>query len=65
MNNIEIIIENPEQGIANYEPLKAAAQELAAVYGAQLVSPDAIKDAKADMAMLRKLAKTAAATRIS
>ena len=64
MNNIEIIIENPEQGIANYEPLKAAAQELAAVYGAQLVSPDAIKDAKADMAMLRKLAKTAADTRI-
>ena len=64
MNNFEIIIENPEQGIANYEPLKAAAQELAAVYGSQLVSPDAIKDAKADMAMLRKLAKTAADTRI-
>ena len=64
MNNIEIIIENPEQGIANYEPLKAAAQELASVYGSQLVSPDAIKDAKADMAMLRKLAKTAADTRI-
>lgn len=64
MNNIEIIIENPEQGIANYEPLKAAAQELAAVYGSQLVSPDAIKDAKSDMAMLRKLAKTAADTRI-
>lgn len=64
MNNIEIIIENPEQGIANYEPLKAAAQELAAVYGSQLVSPDAIKDAKADMAMLRKLAKTASDMRI-
>lgn len=64
MNNIEIIIENPEAGIANYEPLKAAAQELASVYGSQLVSPDAIKDAKADMAMLRKLAKTAADTRI-
>ena len=64
MENFEIIIENPEQGITNYEPLKAAAQELAAVYGAQLVSPDAIKDAKADMAMLRKLAKTAADTRI-
>ena len=64
MNNIEIIIENPEQGIANYEPLKAAAQELAAVYGSQLVSPDAIKDAKADMAMLRKLAKTASDTRL-
>ena len=64
MNNIEIIIENPEQGIANYEPLKAAAQELAAVYGSQLVSPDAIKDAKTDMAMLRKLAKTASDMRI-
>lgn len=64
MNNIEIIIENPEQGIANFEPLKAAAQELAAVYGSQLVSPDAIKDAKTDMAMLRKLAKTASDMRI-
>ena len=64
MNNIEIIIENPEQGVANYEPLKAAAQELAAVYGSQLVSPDAIKDAKSDMAMLRKLAKTASDMRI-
>jgi hypothetical protein len=64
MNNIEIIIENPEQGIANYEPLLAAAQELAAVYGSQLVSPDAIKDAKTDMAMLRKLAKSASDMRI-
>ena len=64
MNNIEIIIENPEQGIANYEPLKAAAQELASVYGSQLVSPDAIKDAKSDMAMLRKLAKSASDMRI-
>ena len=64
MDNIEIIIENPEQGIANYEPLKAAAEELAEVYGSQLVSPDAIKDAKADMAMLRKLAKTASDMRI-
>lgn len=64
MDNIEIIIENPEQGIANYEPLKAAAQELAAVYGSQLVSVDAIKDAKTDMAMLRKLAKSASDMRI-
>jgi hypothetical protein len=64
MNNIEIIIENPEQGIANFEPLKAAAQEMAAVYGSQLVSVDAIKDAKADMAMLRKLAKSASDMRI-
>ena len=64
MNNIEIIIENPEQGIANYEPLKAAAQDMATVYGSQLVSADAIKDAKADMAMLRKLAKSASDMRI-
>lgn len=64
MNNIEIIIENPEQGITNYEPLKAAAQEMAAVYGSQLVSVDAIKDAKTDMAMLRKLAKSASDMRI-
>ena len=64
MNNIEIIIENPEHGIANYEPLKAAAQEMAAVYGSQLVSVDAIKDAKTDMAMLRKLAKSASDMRI-
>lgn len=64
MDNIEIIIENPEQGIANYEPLKAAAQEMAAVYGSQLVSVDAIKDAKTDMAMLRKLAKSASDMRI-
>ena len=64
MDNIEIIIENPEQGITNYEPLKAAAQEMAAVYGSQLVSVDAIKDAKTDMAMLRKLAKTASDMRI-
>lgn len=64
MNNIEIIIENPEQGIANYEPLKAAAQDMAAVYGSQLVSVDAIKDAKTDIAMLRKLAKSASDMRI-
>lgn len=64
MDNIEIIIKNPEQGIANYEPLKAAAQEMAAVYGSQLVSVDAIKDAKTDMAMLRKLAKSASDMRI-
>ena len=64
MDNIEIIIENPEQGIANFEPLKAAAQDMAAVYGSQLVSADAIKDAKTDMAMLRKLAKSASDMRI-
>lgn len=64
MKDIEIIIENPEQGIANYEPLKAWALEQAAVYGNLLVNPDAIKDAKTDMAMLRKMAKTASDLRI-
>jgi len=64
MKEIEIIIENPEQGIANYEPLKAWALEQAAIYGNLLVNPDAIKDAKSDMAMLRKMAKTASDLRI-
>ena len=64
MKEIEIIIENTEQGIANYEPLKAWALEQAAVYGNLLVNPDAIKDAKTDMAMLRKMAKTASDLRI-
>ena len=64
MKEIEIIIENTEQGIANYEPLKAWALEQAAVYGNLLVNPDAIKDAKTDMAMLRKMEKTASDLRI-
>lgn len=64
MEEIKIIIENPEQGIANYEPIKAHAQELAAVYGGLIVDPDAIKDAKTDCAMLRKMAKQASDLRI-
>jgi len=64
MEEIKIIIDNPEQGVANYEPLKARASELAAVYGGLIVDPNAIKDAKADCAMLRKLAKTASDLRI-
>lgn len=64
MNEFEIIIENPEQGIANYEPIKAHAQELASVYGGLIVDPDAIKDAKTDCAMLRKMAKQASDLRI-
>ena len=51
MNSFDIIIENPEQGITNYEPIKAQAQEIAAVYGGLIVEPDAIKDAKSDCAM--------------
>lgn len=64
MEEIKIIIENPEQGIENYEPIKAHAQELAAVYGGLIVDPDAIKDAKTDCAMLRKMAKQASDLRI-
>lgn len=64
MEEIKIIIENPEQGIANYEPIKAHAQELASVYGGLIVDPDAIKDAKTDCAMLRKMAKQASDLRI-
>ena len=64
MNTFDIIIENPEQGIMNYEPIMAQAQEIAAVYGGLIVEPDAIKDAKSDCAMLRKMAKTASDMRI-
>lgn len=64
MEEIKIIIDNPEQGVTNYEPLKARASEIAAVYGGLIVDPNAIKDAKSDCAMLRKLAKTASDLRI-
>ncbi len=64
MNTFDIIIENPEQGITNYEPIMAQAQEIAAVYGGLIVEPDSIKDAKSDCAMLRKMAKTASDMRI-
>lgn len=64
MEEIKIIIDNPEQGVTNYEPLKARASEIAAVYGGLIVDPNAIKDAKSDRAMLRKLAKTASDLRI-
>lgn len=64
MEEIKIIIENPEQGISNYEPIKAHAQELAAVYGGLIVDQDAIKDAEKDRAMLRKMAKQASDLRI-
>lgn len=64
MNTFDIIIENPEQGITNYEPIMAQAQEIAAVYGGLIVEPYAIKDAKSDCAMLRKMAKTASDMRI-
>lgn len=64
MNTFDIIIENPEQGITNYEPIMAQAQEIAAVYGGLIVEPDAIKDAKSDCAMLHKMAKSASDMRI-
>lgn len=64
MNTFDIIIDNPEQGITNYEPIMAQAQEIAAVYGGLIVEPDAIKDAKSDCAMLRKMAKSASDMRI-
>lgn len=61
---MDIIITNPEQGIANFEPLKAWAIEQANLYGSQIVDPDAITTAKADCASLRKLAKAASDLRI-
>lgn len=64
MEEIKIIVENPEQGISNYEPLKAWALEQANVYGGLIVDPNAITSAKADCANLRKLAKAASDMRI-
>lgn len=64
MEELKILVDNPEQGIANYEPLKAWALEQAKVYGGVIVDPSAITTAKADCAMLRKLAKAASDLRI-
>ena len=64
MKEFDIIIENPEQGIINYEPLKAWALEQAAVYGNLLVNPDDIPAAKSECAVLRRMAKTASDLRI-
>lgn len=64
MEKMVIRIDNPEQGVANYEPLKAWALEQTAVYNGMIVDEAAIPEAKADVAALRKLAKAASDARI-
>lgn len=61
---MEIIIENPEQGIANYNPLIQWARERTGVYEGLVVQEDSISSAKADVADLRRLAKAASDYRI-
>lgn len=64
MEELKIRIDDPEQGVANYEPLKAWALEQTAVYKSMIVDEAAIPEAKADVAALRKLAKAASDARI-
>ena len=64
MEELKIRIDDPEQGVANYEPLKAWALEQTAVYKGMIVDEAAIPEAKADVAALRKLAKAASDYRI-
>ena len=64
MEELKIRIDDPEQGVANYEPLKAWALEQTAVYKGMIVDEAAIPEAKADVASLRKLAKAASDARI-
>jgi hypothetical protein len=64
MEELKIRIDDPEQGVANYEPLKAWALEQTAVYKSMIVDEAAIPEAKADVASLRKLAKAASDYRI-
>lgn len=64
MEELRIRIDDPEQGVANYEPLKAWALEQTAVYKSMIVDEAAIPEAKADVAALRKLAKAASDARI-
>lgn len=64
MEELKIRIDDPEQGVANYEPLKAWALEQTAVYKGMIVDEAAIPEAKADVASLRKLAKAASDYRI-
>lgn len=64
MEELKIRIDDPEQGVANYEPLKAWALEQTAVYKGMIVDEAAIPEAKADVAALRKLAKAASDARI-
>lgn len=65
MEEMQVIIENEGlNGIANYEPLKAWAMEQVAVYKSAVVLEEAQKDAKADCARLRKIAKSASDLRV-
>jgi hypothetical protein len=65
MEEMQVIIENEGlNGIANYEPLKAWATEQVAVYKSAVVLEEAQKDAKADCARLRKIAKNASDLRV-
>lgn len=65
MEEMQVIIENEGlNGIANYEPLKAWAMEQVAVYKSAVVLEEAQKDAKADCARLRKIAKIASDLRV-
>ena len=65
MEEMQVIIENEGlNGIANYEPLKAWAMEQVAVYKSAAVLEEAQKDAKADCARLRKIAKNASDLRV-
>ena len=64
MEELKIRIDDPEQGVANYEPLKAWALEQTEVYRSMIVDEAAIPEAKADVASLRKLAKAASDYRI-
>lgn len=61
---MEIRIDNAEQGIANYEPLIAWATERTSAYKGLVVQEDGIAAAKADVADLRRLAKSASDYRI-
>lgn len=61
---LKINIENPEQGVANYEPLKAWALEHTSIYKGLIVSEEGITAAKADVATLRKMAKAVSDMRI-
>ena len=61
---MEILINNPEQGVANYEPLKAWALEHTSIYKGLIVSEEGITAAKADVATLRKMAKAVSDLRI-
>lgn len=64
MEELKIIVESPEQGVANYEPLKAWAVEHTAIYKGLIVEENAITGAKADVAALRRMAKTVSDMRI-